>query len=73
MLPAFPEFAEAAAGVEEGLVLDGELVVFHGGRLDFAALQQRARRPHSGFRDEPFPGHRPVVRGRHQCPRRPQP
>ncbi|MEU5417879.1 ATP-dependent DNA ligase [Streptomyces sp. NPDC020667] len=41
---AFPEFVEAAADIDEDLVVDGELVVFHGGRLDFAALQQRARR-----------------------------
>ncbi|CAL9676507.1 DNA ligase C [Streptomyces sp. enrichment culture] len=44
LLPAFPEFAEAAADVDADLVLDGELVAFHDGRLDFAALQQRARR-----------------------------
>ncbi|MFI0212411.1 ATP-dependent DNA ligase [Streptomyces diastaticus] len=39
----FPELQEAAAAIGEDLVLDGELVVLQGGRLDFAALQQRAR------------------------------
>ncbi|WP_242534407.1 ATP-dependent DNA ligase (plasmid) [Streptomyces albidoflavus] len=39
----FPELQEAAAAVGEDLVLDGELVVLRDGRLDFAALQQRAR------------------------------
>lgn len=43
LTPAFPDLVAAAAGVEEDLVVDGELVVFQGGRLDFAALQQRAR------------------------------
>ncbi|MFI1312390.1 ATP-dependent DNA ligase [Streptomyces albidoflavus] len=38
----FPEL-QAAAGVGMDLVLDGELVVLRDGRLDFAALQQRAR------------------------------
>ncbi|MER5301375.1 ATP-dependent DNA ligase [Streptomyces lasiicapitis] len=41
---AFPELAAAARDVREDLVVDGELVVFAGGRLDFVALQQRARR-----------------------------
>ncbi|MEU9330905.1 hypothetical protein AB0D91_45485 [Streptomyces canus] len=41
--PAFPDLVAAATRVEDDLVLDGELVVFQGGRLDFAALQQRAR------------------------------
>ncbi|PBO15174.1 ATP-dependent DNA ligase, partial [Streptomyces albidoflavus] len=43
----FPEL-QAAAGIGMDLVLDGELVVLQGGRLDFAALQQRARL--EGFR-----------------------
>ncbi|MGA5226487.1 ATP-dependent DNA ligase [Streptomyces koyangensis] len=38
----FPEL-QAAADIGMDLVLDGELVVLNGGRLDFAALQQRAR------------------------------
>jgi ATP-dependent DNA ligase len=41
---AFPELARAAAGLGVEAVLDAELVVSGGGRLDFAALQQRARR-----------------------------
>jgi ATP-dependent DNA ligase len=44
LTPAFPEFTIAAGGIGEDLVVDGELVVFHDGRLDFGALQQRARR-----------------------------
>ncbi|WP_307784140.1 ATP-dependent DNA ligase [Streptomyces sp. DEF1AK] len=44
----FPELQAAAADIGENLVLDGELVVLHEGRLDFAALQQRARL--GGFR-----------------------
>ncbi|MGG7574160.1 ATP-dependent DNA ligase [Streptomyces sirii] len=44
LTPAFPDLAAAARNVREDLVVDGELVVFAGGRLDFAALQQRARR-----------------------------
>ncbi|OIV39359.1 ATP-dependent DNA ligase [Mangrovactinospora gilvigrisea] len=41
---AFPDLAAAAARLREPVVLDGELVVYHDGRLDFAQLQQRARR-----------------------------
>lgn len=45
LAPAFPDIAAAAAAVGEDLVLDGELVVpAEGGRLDFSALQRRARR-----------------------------
>lgn len=40
---AFPDLVAAAAQVQQDLVLDGELVVLQGGRLDFSALQQRAR------------------------------
>ncbi|MFD3514853.1 ATP-dependent DNA ligase [Streptomyces sp. NPDC058657] len=43
LTPSFPDLVTAAAQVEEDLVLDGELVVFQNGRLDFSALQQRAR------------------------------
>ncbi|WP_327188332.1 ATP-dependent DNA ligase [Streptomyces sp. NBC_01334] len=39
---AYLDIAEAASGVGGLLVLDGELVVPHGGRLDFVALQSRA-------------------------------
>ncbi|MFF8654666.1 ATP-dependent DNA ligase [Streptomyces huasconensis] len=39
---AFPDLAEAAARLPEGTVLDGEVVVWSGGRIDFAAVQQRA-------------------------------
>ncbi|MFE6130084.1 ATP-dependent DNA ligase [Streptomyces sp. NPDC056437] len=38
---AFPEIAEAAAALGEDVVLDGEVVIHTGGRLDFSALQQR--------------------------------
>ncbi|MGA5431229.1 ATP-dependent DNA ligase, partial [Streptomyces koyangensis] len=48
LTPHFPELQDAAADIGEDLVLDGELVVLHEGRLDFAALQQRARL--AGFR-----------------------
>ncbi|MEU1916197.1 ATP-dependent DNA ligase [Streptomyces massasporeus] len=41
---AFPDIADAASALEEDLVLDGELVVPHGGRLHFGQLQNRARR-----------------------------
>ncbi|MEU0030722.1 ATP-dependent DNA ligase [Streptomyces sp. NPDC006335] len=43
LTPAFPEIA-AASALEEDLVLDGELVVPHEGRLHFGQLQNRARR-----------------------------
>lgn len=43
---AFPEIAEAAAALGEDVVIDGEAVIYLGGRLDFGALQQRmVRRP----------------------------
>lgn len=42
--PAFPDIAAEALRLGESLVLDGEFVVPHSGRLDFAALQSRARR-----------------------------
>jgi ATP-dependent DNA ligase len=41
---AFPEIAEAATALGEDVVLDGEAVIYAGGRLDFAALQQRMNR-----------------------------
>ncbi|MGW0574792.1 ATP-dependent DNA ligase [Streptomyces sp. NPDC002920] len=41
---AFPEIARAAAALGTEAVLDAELVVENAGLLDFAALQQRARR-----------------------------
>ncbi|MFF4714495.1 hypothetical protein ACFY2V_24280 [Streptomyces eurythermus] len=41
---AFPDVARAARDLGHSLVLDGELVVPRQGRLDFAALQRRARR-----------------------------
>ncbi|MGW9613264.1 ATP-dependent DNA ligase [Streptomyces diastaticus] len=44
----FPELQAAAGDIGEDWVLDGELVVLHEDRLDFAALQQRARL--GGFR-----------------------
>ncbi|WP_208606461.1 ATP-dependent DNA ligase [Streptomyces silaceus] len=39
---AFPDLAEAAAALPAGTALDGEVVVWTGGRIDFAAVQQRA-------------------------------
>ncbi|MEH0663883.1 hypothetical protein QA860_40630 [Streptomyces stelliscabiei] len=45
---AFPDIAVAAAGLGETLVLDGELVVPHQGRLDFPRLQSRASRRGAG-------------------------
>jgi ATP-dependent DNA ligase len=44
LTPAFPEIARAAAALGVEAVLDAELVVHSAGRLDFAAVQQRARR-----------------------------
>ncbi|MGV9290998.1 ATP-dependent DNA ligase [Streptomyces sp. NPDC003719] len=41
---AFPEIAAAGRALPVPLVLDGELVVAHEGRLDFGHLQHRARR-----------------------------
>lgn len=41
---AFPDLATAATELGEALVLDGELVVPHEGRLHFGELQRRARR-----------------------------
>ncbi|MFE7762482.1 ATP-dependent DNA ligase [Streptomyces sp. NPDC057438] len=45
---AFPDIAVAAANLGETLVLDGELVVPHEGRLDFPRLQSRASRRGAG-------------------------
>ncbi|MEU3739127.1 ATP-dependent DNA ligase [Streptomyces sp. NPDC032198] len=39
---AFPDLAEAAARLPAGTVLDGEVVVWADGRIDFGAVQQRA-------------------------------
>ncbi|MFE6133710.1 RNA ligase family protein [Streptomyces sp. NPDC056437] len=48
---AFPEIAEAAAALGEDVVLDGEVVIHTGGRLDFTALQRRLnRRPATAAR-----------------------
>ncbi|MFD8882110.1 ATP-dependent DNA ligase [Streptomyces erythrochromogenes] len=41
--PAFPEITRAAAALGVEAVVDAELVVWHNGRLDFTALQHRAR------------------------------
>ncbi|MFF9285428.1 ATP-dependent DNA ligase [Streptomyces griseosporeus] len=48
LTPAFPELAAAARALGRPLVLDGELVVAHAGRLHFGELQARARRRGSG-------------------------
>ncbi|WP_103529545.1 ATP-dependent DNA ligase [Streptomyces sp. SM12] len=37
----FPELAAAAAALPPGTVLDGEIVVWSGGQLDFGAVQRR--------------------------------
>ncbi|MFF4531585.1 ATP-dependent DNA ligase [Streptomyces sp. NPDC001407] len=42
--PAFPEITRAASALGVEAVFDSELVVWDGQRLDFAALQHRARR-----------------------------
>ncbi|MFF9865943.1 ATP-dependent DNA ligase [Streptomyces sp. NPDC013953] len=39
---AFPDLDEAARRLPEGTVLDGEVVVWRDGRIDFAAVQGRA-------------------------------
>ncbi|MET8678258.1 ATP-dependent DNA ligase [Streptomyces sp. NPDC004647] len=39
---AFPDIAAAAEALPEGTVLDGEVVIWTGGRTDFAAVQKRA-------------------------------
>lgn len=39
---AFPDLAEAAEQLPAGTVLDGEVVVWSDGRIDFGAVQQRA-------------------------------
>ncbi|MEU4498296.1 ATP-dependent DNA ligase [Streptomyces sp. NBC_00210] len=39
---AFPDLAEAAEQLPDGTVLDGEVVVWREGRIDFAAVQRRA-------------------------------
>ncbi|MFE2166563.1 ATP-dependent DNA ligase [Streptomyces sp. NPDC059447] len=39
---AFPDLAAAARRLPAGTVLDGEVVVWHGGRTDFALVQRRA-------------------------------
>jgi ATP-dependent DNA ligase len=42
----FPELVAAAAGLPDGLVLDGELVVWAGEGMSFEALQRRAAAGH---------------------------
>jgi ATP-dependent DNA ligase len=39
---AFPDLADAARQLPDGTVLDGEVVVWTEGRIDFAAVQKRA-------------------------------
>ncbi|MFH8620116.1 hypothetical protein ACH4E8_34245 [Streptomyces sp. NPDC017979] len=41
---AFPQVAQALAAVGEDLILDGELVIYDAGRIDFGALQRRWNR-----------------------------
>ncbi len=40
---AFPEVVEAAMDLAPGTVIDGELAILHGGRVDFALLSTRLR------------------------------
>lgn len=40
----FPEIADAARSLGEDVVLDGEVIIYREGRLDFGALQQRINR-----------------------------
>ncbi|MFB0628531.1 ATP-dependent DNA ligase [Streptomyces sp. AB3(2024)] len=42
---AFPDLAAAARQLPAGTVLDGEVVVWHAGRTDFALVQRRAAAP----------------------------
>ncbi|MFJ6794390.1 ATP-dependent DNA ligase [Streptomyces sp. NPDC091268] len=42
---AFPDLAAAALSLPAGTVLDGEVVVWHAGRTDFALVQRRAAAP----------------------------
>src|SRR5690348_5625148 len=39
----FPDVAAAVATLDAEVVLDGEVVIWHVGRLDFGALQDRVR------------------------------
>ncbi|WP_353944706.1 ATP-dependent DNA ligase [Streptomyces sp. HUAS MG91] len=45
---AFPDLVEAALALPAGTVLDGEVVVWHDGRTDFAAVQRRAAAASAG-------------------------
>lgn len=48
---AFPDLAAAARALPDGTVLDGEVVVWTRGRIDFAAVQRRAAATPAGARD----------------------
>jgi ATP-dependent DNA ligase len=51
MTSAFPEVVAAAAGLPADVALDGELIVWHGGRMSFERLQGRLnRKPGSAAR-----------------------
>ncbi|MFD8593120.1 hypothetical protein ACFV1B_26815 [Streptomyces sp. NPDC059637] len=50
LTPAFPDLAAAARDLPEAMVLGGECVVVSDSRLDFSALQARARRRGVGAR-----------------------
>ncbi|MEU6840591.1 ATP-dependent DNA ligase [Streptomyces sp. NPDC046716] len=45
---AFPDLVDAALALPAGTVLDGEVVVWHDGRTDFAAVQRRAAAASAG-------------------------
>ncbi|MEU3629132.1 ATP-dependent DNA ligase [Streptomyces fradiae] len=55
----FPDLVRAAVQLPAGLVLDGELVVWHEGKLSFEALQRRAAagRRTTGMLAAEFPAH----------------
>ncbi|MFE1206183.1 ATP-dependent DNA ligase [Streptomyces sp. NPDC058762] len=48
LLPAFPEVRVGAAQMPDATALDGEIVVWEGGRLAFERLQQRLQRRGAG-------------------------
>src|SRR4051794_41982701 len=39
----FPDVAAAVAGLDDEVVLDGELVIWNAGRFDFSAVKDRLR------------------------------
>ncbi len=59
---AFPELVQAARSLPVGTVLDGELAVIDGGRIDFGVLSSRLRpRSEAGGNIETLAGQHPAV------------